>query len=63
MYLVGDGVKGACTIPVTFGSVKNIDNLENWSVYINGRLKDGYSILYKNGALEVLPPGLKIIVR
>ena len=36
---------------------------ENWSVYINGRLKDGYSILYKNGALEVLPPGLKIIVR
>ena len=63
LYLVGDGVKGTCTIPVTFGSVKNIDNLENWSVYINGRLKDGYSILYKNGALEVLPPGLKIIVR
>lgn len=63
LYLVGDGVKGACTIPVTFGSVKNIDNLENWSVYINGRLKDGYSILYENGALEVLPPGLKIIVR
>ena len=63
LYLIGEDAGKAGWIPVSFGSVKNIGNLGNWSVYINGRLKDGYSILYKNGALEVLPPGFMIIVR
>ena len=63
LYLIGDGIRGGYRVPLAFGSVKNAENLAGWLVYVNGRLKSGYRVAYKDGALEFASPGLILLFR
>ena len=48
---------------ITFEDVEDLENVANWSVSCDGRIKGGYSVSVVNGKLRVQKSGLTVILR
>lgn len=59
--VLGDGADDV--LPIVFENCAGIENLANWSVRVNGKLKGGRKIVVKDGRLFILKPGLTIVIR
>ena len=50
-------------LPYAFTNAKGVDNLENWSVSVNGKIRRGWTITRKDDKFVLTPPGVMLIVR
>ena len=53
----------ADALPVVFENCTGVENLANWTVYANGKLKSGRKIVVRDGQLFVVKSGIVLIVR
>ena len=57
------GSKAEGDLPGTYENVVGLENVRNWTVKINGKIKTGASVTYVNGKLQLIRSGLMLIVR
>lgn len=50
-------------LPYAFTNAKGVDNLENWTVSVNGKIRRGWTITRKDDKFILMPPGVMLIVR
>jgi autotransporter-associated beta strand protein len=61
---ITDALQSATAISIDLKSCKGLDNLRNWPIEINGRIRSGWSMSVSgNGEIKVSPPGLVIMVK
>ena len=50
-------------LPYAFTNAKGVDNLVNWTVSVNGKIRRGWTITRKDDKFVLTPPGVMLIVR
>ncbi len=58
-----DAGVASMTLPISFECVEAIENLRNWRVLVNGRIKTGYTVSVVDGGIRITRPGTILIVR
>ena len=56
-------VSGKVSLPLEILNVAGTENFAGWSVELDGRPKRGAKVLYSNGELTVILPGMVFVVR
>ena len=49
-------------LPLTFDSVTDMSNIENWQLKVDGKQKNEYKVSVRNNSVFIRKPGFMVIV-